>query len=312
MAKKGKYNKIRMRNKLNDKGSALIVCIIVLLFVSILATVILYMSGVNYRMKKTDYRTRLAFYDSEMYLERMQSNLIVPVSEAVNNAMLTANSYYAFQGGVNNCREFYYDRFEYELKTILLDQYGGASIGDSGRAIDDSTVIKNMLHNLTLADTLTDVSDGVGGIALDHIFLNDGSVIGDNSDYHDNPLLFINDLSQVEESPGHKYFSQDGTYLVVTSYVGQGIDAMHPTPALDNVNAFIVLDVRESGALKSDLSKCRVLFKNLCVVTVKDGYKSVISTDLAVTIPMFDFSGGSSYGNWNIYQLMYYTNWQKI
>ncbi len=55
----------------DNKGSALIVCIIVLLFVSILATVILYMSGVNYRMKKTDMYSKYAFYAAEEPLERM-------------------------------------------------------------------------------------------------------------------------------------------------------------------------------------------------------------------------------------------------
>jgi len=325
--------KKKMKNqfKNDNRGSALIVCIIVLLFVSILATVILYMSGVNYRMKKTDYRTRVSFYDAESVLETMQGNLCIPVSEAINNAMLISNSFYAYQGGVVNAREFYYDRFDYELKNMLIDQYGGpipdtdadkasstiSTIGTSGRGVSGSALIKDILHNLTLVryyDTTTGAFAYRDGIPFDHIICNDGTVISDDAEYHKNPMLFIEAMAEEEQSPGVKYFSEDGTYLVVGSYVGDtGSD-----PVTANMNSFIELDVFEKDinglpttTYKSDLSKCRVLLKNICVVTVKDGYKSIVTTDLCITIPPFDYSQGADYGTWATYQLMYYVNWQK-
>ena len=302
---------IKKSIRYDNSGSALIVCIIVLLFVSILATIILYVSGVNYRMKETDYRTRLSFYDSEVILERMQSNLVIPVSESINNSMLITNSFCAFQSGVPAAREFYYKNFDYEFKRLLLEQYGGATIGNSGAAISGSTLIKNILHNLTLKDITVNSTDGVAGIPLDHIICNDGSVLTNIADYSTNPMSFINDISQVDDGTGHNYLSQDGTYIVVTSFVGYSAPAS-PDPVWDNLNSFIELDVRdEFGSLKSDLDKCRVIFRNICVVTVKDGYKSVITTDLVVTIPPFDFTGGAEYGTWTPYQLMYYRNWQK-
>ena len=84
-------NKFKLFSKIkkDNKGSALIVCIIVLLFVSILATVILYMSGVNYRMKKVDSYSKHAFYSAEEPLERIQSNLLIPISVALNNSYRT-------------------------------------------------------------------------------------------------------------------------------------------------------------------------------------------------------------------------------
>ena len=66
---KKKYNSIMYDNK----GAALIVCIIVLLFVSILATIILYLSGINYRMKRSDLNNKVTFYESEIPLETMRA-----------------------------------------------------------------------------------------------------------------------------------------------------------------------------------------------------------------------------------------------
>ena len=108
--------------KKNNKGSALIVCIIILLFVSILATVILYMSGINYRMKKNEYNTKVTFYSGEIYLERMQSNLVIPVSEAMGNAYMATNSNFLALDGVDNRRSHFYNGFEAQLKDILMNK----------------------------------------------------------------------------------------------------------------------------------------------------------------------------------------------
>lgn len=56
--------------KLNNDGAALVTVIVVITFISILATVILYSSGMNFAMKTTDIKTKVSFYDAETAMEQ--------------------------------------------------------------------------------------------------------------------------------------------------------------------------------------------------------------------------------------------------
>ncbi len=79
MALRSKLNKM---NKLNNKGSALVVVIVVVSFICILGTLLLYLSVMNYQMKATDYNTRVSFYGAEEPLEELRMQLAEDVSEA--------------------------------------------------------------------------------------------------------------------------------------------------------------------------------------------------------------------------------------
>lgn len=68
--------------KLNNAGTALITAIVVVAFVSILATTILYVAGRNYYIKMTDLRTKQSFYEAETGLEAVKAALVVEVSNA--------------------------------------------------------------------------------------------------------------------------------------------------------------------------------------------------------------------------------------
>ncbi len=72
--------------KLNNTGSAIITVIVVITFISILATTILYMSNMNLFMKTTDLRTKQSFYEGEVALEEIKAALMVVASEACEEA----------------------------------------------------------------------------------------------------------------------------------------------------------------------------------------------------------------------------------
>lgn len=72
--------------KLNNTGSAIVTVIVVVTFISILATTILYMSGMNFFMKMTDLRTKESFYDGEMALEEIKAALMAEASKACEAA----------------------------------------------------------------------------------------------------------------------------------------------------------------------------------------------------------------------------------
>lgn len=78
-------SKVRLK-KLNNKGSALVVVVIVIAFITILATLILYLSVMNYHMKGNDYRTKVSFYGAEVPLEEMRLQFAVDLSFASERA----------------------------------------------------------------------------------------------------------------------------------------------------------------------------------------------------------------------------------
>lgn len=74
----------RMKHqKLNNSGAALVLVIVVIAFVSISATILLYMSAMNFFMKTTDIKTKDNFYSGEKALEEVRAVLIDKASDAV-------------------------------------------------------------------------------------------------------------------------------------------------------------------------------------------------------------------------------------
>lgn len=71
-----------IRKRMNNKGAAMVMVIIVIAFVSILTTVLLYLATMNYHMKSTDFKTKDAFYTSEIPLEGIRTLLVMDVAEA--------------------------------------------------------------------------------------------------------------------------------------------------------------------------------------------------------------------------------------
>ncbi|MDE6673474.1 MAG: hypothetical protein K2K19_01485, partial [Acetatifactor sp.] len=59
---------VRQRKR-NNAGSAMVTVLVVIVVISILATVMLYLSGSNFQMKVTDFRTKESFYQAETTVE---------------------------------------------------------------------------------------------------------------------------------------------------------------------------------------------------------------------------------------------------
>lgn len=72
--------------KLNDKGAALILVMVTVLFITVLASLLLYATGINYEMKTTDYRSKRSFYGAEIPLEQLRVQLAEDVSKATEDA----------------------------------------------------------------------------------------------------------------------------------------------------------------------------------------------------------------------------------
>ncbi len=303
--------------KLNNSGSAMIVSIIVLLFVSILATVILYMAGVNYRMKRSELNTRISFYSAETTLENMQCNLVVPVSYALNTAYMTTNSQYLQLGTSDDRRMAFYQATYDALEEVLIKQYGGVNIGDSGEHLTDSTLIQNIMHNLSYDNVTKDPGTYVlisDGIPVTEVFCNNGS-IAPLLDYTSNPIRFINELTDAGSIPDN--FNETAhNYIIVYDNL-----PVSGGTAEQYYESVVELSVDDGHGNLLPPEKCRILIKNVGIVSCQNGYRTYVTTDLAIQFPPLDWNGGGSTTfemdpsvsdvKWDVYQLFYYVNWQK-
>lgn len=68
--------------KMNNRGSALLTVVLVVGFLTILATTLLYISGMNFQIKQADYQNKKSFYTGETGLEEIRAHLMEDASKA--------------------------------------------------------------------------------------------------------------------------------------------------------------------------------------------------------------------------------------
>lgn len=73
-------------HKLNNDGSMIITVLVVVTFITILATAILYIAVNNFFMKKTEQHTNETFYASETPLEEIKAKLAIVLSDSCTKA----------------------------------------------------------------------------------------------------------------------------------------------------------------------------------------------------------------------------------
>ncbi len=233
---------------------------------------------------------------------------------------MTTNSQYLGLGTTDARRMAFYQATYDALEEVLIKQYGGTNIGDSGALLTNSTVIKNIVHNLTY-DTLTkDPGTYVlisSGIPTTDVFCNDGAGVGiPVIDYTSNPVGFIDKLTDNSLIPDN-FTDVPHNYFIVYDNLPVG-----GSTAKDYYESFVELSVIDpaTGNLYPP-EKCRIIFKNVGVVSCQNGFRSYVTTDIAIQFPPLDWNNGGSTTfdlnpdvsdvKWDIYQLIYYVNWQK-
>jgi len=275
-------------------------------------------------MKKTDVNTTKSFYYGETTLETMQSNLIVPFSESLNNAYKTTNSLYSYLGNAEHRESFFYDQYKEEFKNLMIDYYGGSSVGSPyvPDATDKALLVKNMIHNLTFVDVPHTIaphdSETPDGIPLANIYCNDGTITWYNDsgisealtgDYSTKPSEFIEKMARPNPANGAmNYFGSDGIYVVIPN------DFSLCSTTDDVFNSFVTLSLTKPDGSLLPANERRLLLKNVCVVVVNNGYRSVITTDIAFQFPPIywsDTNTASEYSEYDVYQLVYYVNWSR-
>lgn len=121
---KMKRHRTAKQHKMNNSGSAMVTVLVVIVFMSILATVMLYLSGANFQMKVTDFRTKESFYQAETPVEELRAQLVKDVEIAFAKAYTATVSEYSGMGDAATRESNFRQHFCDEMNTIWENRCG--------------------------------------------------------------------------------------------------------------------------------------------------------------------------------------------
>lgn len=259
LSKKLSFSKRLKEFHKDQMGAALVSVMIAVIFLSVLATIILYVAGNNSQMKATDYGTKIEFYESERVLEIMQSQLVKDVSVASMTAYTKVMSNFLSLNIIERK-----DAYHAAFKEAFLELYNS-----DGTAPDN---IANRLLNGTATQN-------------GYVYLINGAD------------------STLQDS---FYFDQVGEHSDAFSVIERDTFSLNPGPV-------------DPLAPPSTADEWHLEIKNVSLVyTNAAGYTSIITTDLMVIPPAFNWNPANALSsdpttktNVDCMDCVTYINWRK-
>ncbi len=145
--------------KLDNRGSALLIVILVVGFLTILATTLLYISGMNFQIKQADYQNKKNFYTGETGLEQIRASLMKDASEAAAKAYNNVSMRFVSMGTKDGRQMEYYTEFANELQEIWDAKL--ATQGNNWKNLLSDYYVPNPDYTLTLDSGYDGNGDGV-------------------------------------------------------------------------------------------------------------------------------------------------------
>lgn len=157
----------------DNRGSALLTVIVVMVFISIIGTTLLYTTGLNFQIKQADYQNKQSFYKCEIVLDELKGRLCEDVSEAFEKAYKSTMSQYATLGAQQR-----QENYEKVFISVLEDKWkaGGE------RFLTDTADVRTEGLKLFISDPTDDSGDisgdadikweGIGLEGGDRVFTN--------------------------------------------------------------------------------------------------------------------------------------------
>lgn len=185
------------RRKLNNDGASLVMVVVIVTFISILATIILYAASTNYITKMTDRKNKESFYTAETAMEEIKAALYDIAAEAASEAYVDTMVHYSVEDNYTRYtyfRDHYFEEFE-KIWNKKLDASSGSnreqkltslvqSFVENAYYESDGTVVSNADYDSCVSVDI--IKDPVTGgyiydadskiVTLDKVDINDGYV----------------------------------------------------------------------------------------------------------------------------------------
>lgn len=145
--------------KMNNRGSALLTTILVVGFLTILATTLLYITGMNFQIKQADYQNKKNFYTGETGLEEIKAKLMQDASEATVEAYNNVSMRYVTLSTANLRQLEYNKAFVESLQKVWDDKL--ALEGNNWDNLLHTYYTGGAAYNLELNPAFDSNGDGV-------------------------------------------------------------------------------------------------------------------------------------------------------
>lgn len=145
--------------KLDNRGSALLIVILVVGFLTILATTLLYISGMNFQIKQADYQNKKNFYTGETGLEQIRASLMKDASEAAAKAYNNVSMRFVSMGTKDGRQMEYYTEFADQLQEIWDAKL--ATEGNDWKNLLSGYYVSNPNYTLALDSVYDSNGNGV-------------------------------------------------------------------------------------------------------------------------------------------------------
>ena len=151
------YNRLVRRHtrKLNNIGSTMLIVMVTIALISVLASVLMSMSYMNYNMKVTEMNSKKNFYSAEIVLDQINVGLQKEISDSVEDAYVRSMQRYTLEEDVTrntNFANYYISELTNRLRTASLDtQYQIAPIDTDGDGAYDCGLVHYLDSTLQAA-----------------------------------------------------------------------------------------------------------------------------------------------------------------
>ncbi|MGN1225761.1 MAG: hypothetical protein ACI4TL_00830 [Candidatus Cryptobacteroides sp.] len=161
------------RLKLNNTGAALVTVIVVIAFVSVMVTVLLYSAGINFYMKTTDMKIKNNFYSTETALEQIRSALVDVAGDAYEQTYKDALVNFEFNATAGVGNSSFNSDFVGNFKTLWTNKLGSNTMEGYLKLIVDSVYSSG----LSCSSTELELHETEGYVVLKGVkicFVKDG------------------------------------------------------------------------------------------------------------------------------------------
>ena len=141
------FNKFSRQSKckLNNSGSTMMIVVVAIALISVLATVLMSMSYMNYNMKVTEYNSKKNFYSAEVVLDQINVGLQKEMSDSLEDAYVRSMQRYTLDDDETrnaNFANYYISELTKRLRTAALDtKYQIDPIDTDADGIDDCGLV---------------------------------------------------------------------------------------------------------------------------------------------------------------------------
>ena len=172
--------KIRKLQK-DNRGSAIVLVIVVIAFIGMLLSMMMYMALYNYQMKAADFRAQNNFYSAEMAMDEIRAGLQAKTSAAVSQSYLAVMQNYSSYTDTQRSARFQYTFFHFlSGKNIPAEPAGSGVMGDQEGHYSIAMLQSYITQEPSVAKVVTTDSDSKFDIYTDHMSLENVKLVYTN------------------------------------------------------------------------------------------------------------------------------------